>query len=98
MAAVYTIPAHPKGVDAPGWPCGHGAPVERTDVDALQKFFLGIPEEERFFLKYSSARPLLLSPSFDQEQMRAVRLIAQDGAEDGIRTRDPLLGKEVLYH
>ena len=67
-------------------------PLERTDGDALQKFFLGIPEEERFFLKYSSARPLLLSPSFDQKQMRAVRLIAQDGAEDGIRTRDPLLG------
>ena len=22
----------------------------------------------------------------------------EDGAEDGIRTRDPLLGKEVLYH
>ncbi|GEM_PF-1315261 len=21
-----------------------------------------------------------------------------DGAEDGIRTRDPLLGKEMLYH
>jgi hypothetical protein len=22
----------------------------------------------------------------------------KNGAEDGIRTRDPLLGKEVLYH
>ena len=36
--------------------------------------------------------------SFAQERTRAVRLSSQNGAEDGIRTRDPLLGKEVLYH
>ncbi len=35
---------------------------------------------------------------FAQEQAGAVRLIGESGAEDGIRTRDPLLGKEVLYH
>ena len=29
---------------------------------------------------------------------KATSFERKNGAEDGIRTRDPLLGKEVLYH
>jgi putative acetyltransferase len=49
--AVYTIPAYPKELTLRDGSTITVRPLERRDANALREFFLGIPEEERFFLK-----------------------------------------------
>jgi L-amino acid N-acyltransferase YncA len=49
--AVYTLPAYPKELTLRDGSTITVRPLERADADALREFFLGIPEEERFFLK-----------------------------------------------
>ena len=49
--AVYAIPAYPKELTLRDSSAVTVRPLEGTDGDALREFFLGIPEEERFFLK-----------------------------------------------
>lgn len=49
--AVYTISAYPKELTLRDGSVVTVRALERTDEGPLQAFFLGIPEEERFFLK-----------------------------------------------
>jgi GNAT superfamily N-acetyltransferase len=76
MSAVYTIAAYPKEV-----PLRDGTPVtirplEKGDRDLLD-FFLGIPEEERFFLKDDVTSPAVIGKWLEElDYNRVLPLLA----------------------
>jgi len=56
-AAVYTIAAYPKELQLRDGTKVTVRPLEEGDGEALLQFFLGIPEEDRFFLKDNVTSP-----------------------------------------
>ncbi len=61
MSAVYTIGAYPKELTLRDGSRVLVRPLQQGDEKALLAFFLGIPEEERFFLKEDVTSPQVIS-------------------------------------
>jgi RimJ/RimL family protein N-acetyltransferase len=79
-AATYTIAAYPKEVALRDGTRILVRPIEERDEQALIDFFLGIPEEERFFLKEDVTSPEVIhrwATRYDYD--RALALLAWDG-------------------
>ncbi len=60
MGAVYTIGAYPKDVSLRDGSKLTLRMLQPGDGDALLQFFLGVPEEERFFLKDDVTSPAVI--------------------------------------
>jgi L-amino acid N-acyltransferase YncA len=60
MVATYAIAAFPKQVSLRDGASVSVRTLESGDADALLKFFLGIPEGDRFFLKDNVTSPALI--------------------------------------
>jgi len=80
MAAVYAIAAYPKELRLRDGSALTVRPLERTDGEALKEFFLGIPEEERFFLKDDVTSTEVIRSWVDElDYRRALPLVAVVG-------------------
>jgi L-amino acid N-acyltransferase YncA len=83
MSAVYAMPAYPKEAQLRDGTKVTIRPLETEDGDALLQFFLGIPEEERFFLKDDVTSPEVVRRwTAELDYRRALPLVAL--AEDRI--------------
>jgi L-amino acid N-acyltransferase YncA len=60
MNAVYTISAYPKDVTLRDGSKVRLRPLQRDDAERLLDFFLGIPEDERYFLKDDVTSPAVI--------------------------------------
>ena len=60
MAATYAIAAYPKEISLRDGSTLTVRPLESGDADRLLDFFLGVPEDERFFLKDDVTAPELI--------------------------------------
>jgi L-amino acid N-acyltransferase YncA len=77
MSAVYAMPAYPKEAQLRDGTRVTIRPLEWGDGEALLQFFLGIPEEERFFLKDDVTAPELIRRwTQDLDYRRALPLVA----------------------
>lgn len=77
MAAVYTISAYPKELSLRDGSRVSIRPLQPEDEDALLEFFLGIPEEERFFLKDDVTSPAIIAEWVEHlDYRRALPLLA----------------------
>ena len=77
MSAVYTIAAYPREITLRDGSQVTVRPLQRDDGDALLRFFLGIPEEDRFFLKDDVTSPeLIRSWTEGLDYRRALPLVA----------------------
>lgn len=82
MSAVYTITAYPKEIALRDGSRVTIRPLERGDEEALLEFFLGIPEDERFFLKDDVTAPELIARWVDElDYRRALPLLAWAGGK-----------------
>lgn len=78
----YKLTAYPKQVSLRDGRAVTVRPLASTDADALLKFFLGLPTEDRYFLKHDVTSPKVVGswtaqPDYD----RALPLIACAGDE-----------------
>jgi GNAT superfamily N-acetyltransferase len=79
--ATYTIGAYPKEVVLRDGGKVALRPLENGDERALLDFFLGIPEDERFFLKEDVTAPEVVERWVrERDYARALPLLAFDGA------------------
>jgi GNAT superfamily N-acetyltransferase len=89
--ATYTIAAYPKDVGLKDGTRVTVRPVDESDEQALLDFFLGIPEEERFFLKEDVTSPEVIHAWVaGRDYRRALALLAFDGSKvvaDGVLIR-----------
>jgi L-amino acid N-acyltransferase YncA len=77
MSAVYALPAYPKESQLRDGTAVVIRPLEKGEGEALLQFFLGIPEEERFFLKDDVTSPELMRRwTQDLDYGRALPLVA----------------------
>jgi L-amino acid N-acyltransferase YncA len=77
MSAVYAMPAYPKEAQLRDGTRVTIRPLEWGDGEALLQFFLGIPEEERFFLKDDVTAPELIRRwTQDLDYRRALPIVA----------------------
>jgi L-amino acid N-acyltransferase YncA len=60
MATTYSIAAYPKEIALRDGAVVRIRPLDRDDGAALLHFFLGIPEDERFFLKDDVTSPAVI--------------------------------------
>lgn len=80
MSPTYTIGAYPKNIILNDGSALTLRALERDDTDALLDFFLGIPEEDRFFLKDDVTSPaVILDWTQHLDYDRALPLVAVDG-------------------
>jgi ribosomal protein S18 acetylase RimI-like enzyme len=80
MGAVYAIPAYPKDLTLRDGTTVTVRPLERSDNDALLKFFLAIPESDRYFLKDDVTSPEVIRAWTDGlDYRRALPLVAMSG-------------------
>ena len=79
--ATYTIAAYPKEIAMRDGARVMVRPVQDGDEQALLDFFLGIPEEERFFLKEDVTSPEVIRRWVsERDYSRALALLALDGS------------------
>ena len=77
MAAVYTISAYPKELSLREGSRVSIRPLKPEDRNALLEFFLGIPEDERFFLKEDVTSPAVIAEWIGHlDYRRALPLLA----------------------
>ncbi len=77
MAAVYTISAYPKELSLRDGTRVSVRPLRPDDEDAILEFFLGIPEDERFFLKEDVTSPAVIGEWIEHlDYRRALPLLA----------------------
>lgn len=82
MPPTYEIAAYPKNVPLRGGAAVTVRALEAGDEKALLDFFLGIPEEDRFFLKDDVTSPALIrewTQNLDYD--RSLPLVALDDAK-----------------
>lgn len=80
--ATYTIAAYPKDVALRDGTRVKVRPVQDSDEQPLLDFFLGIPEEERFFFKDDVTSPeVIRSWVSGRDYGRALALLALDGSK-----------------
>src|SRR3990172_6735340 len=89
MGPVYAIAAYPKEVSLRDGSRLTVRPLEKGDEQALLEFFLGMPEEDRFFLKDDVTSPQVIQGWVDNlDYERALPLAAFEGqsiiAEGGL--------------
>jgi L-amino acid N-acyltransferase YncA len=78
--ATYTIAAYPKETALRDGTRIVVRPTQEGDQQALLDFFLGIPEEERYFLKEDVTSPEVVRSWIDgRDYRRALALLAFDG-------------------
>jgi GNAT superfamily N-acetyltransferase len=79
--ATYAIGAYPKEVVLRDGGKVRLRPLEEGDEQALLDFFLGIPEDERFFLKEDVTAPEVVARWVrERDYARALPLLALDGS------------------
>lgn len=77
MSAVYAISAYPKELVLRDGSRIIIRPLQPGDEAALREFFLGIPEEERFFLKEDVTSPQVIAEWVEHlDYRRALPLLA----------------------
>lgn len=77
MGPVYTISAYPKEITLRDGTHVTIRPLQPGDQEALLRFFLGIPEEERFFLKHDVTSPKVIQEWVEHlDYQRALPLLA----------------------
>jgi L-amino acid N-acyltransferase YncA len=77
MGPVYTISAYPKDICLRDGTRVTIRPLQVGDEEALLQFFLGIPEEERYFLKDDVTSPQVISEWVERlDYQRAFPLLA----------------------
>ncbi len=82
MAAVYTISAYPKELSLRDGSRVSIRPLQPEDENALLEFFLGIPEDERFFLKEDVTSPAAIAEWIGHlDYRRALPLLAYADGE-----------------
>src|SRR3990172_696644 len=72
MCATYTIAAYPKEVGLRDGAAVKIRPLEPGDKDALLEFFLGIGEEERFYLRDDVTSPAVINQWTEKVAYNAV--------------------------
>lgn len=91
MGVTYSITAYPKDLTLRDGTRVTIRPLQRDDKEALLEFFLGIPEEERFFLKEDVTSPAVISSWVENMDYRRVLplLAIVDGkvVADGVLVR-----------
>lgn len=81
MATTYAIAAYPKEVPLRDGPTVTIRPLEPGDEQQLLDFFLGIPDEERFYLKDDVTSSALIHEWVHNiDYRRALPLVALDGS------------------
>jgi len=81
MATIYAIAAYPKEVPLRDGSTVRIRPLEPGDEQPLLDFFLGIPEEERFYLKDDvTSLPLIHEWVHNVDYRRALPLVVLDGS------------------
>lgn len=79
MAHVYAIPAFPKETTLRDGTRITVKPLEEGDADLLLRYFLDLPEEDRYFLKDDVTSPALIEQwARELDYDRALPLIALD--------------------
>jgi putative acetyltransferase len=82
MAPTYAIAAYPKEIGLRNGTMLKVRALEPGDADALLDFFLGVPEEDRFFLKDDVTSPALIREwTQNLNYDRALPLLALDDGQ-----------------
>lgn len=78
----YTIGAYPKEISLRDGTRLTVRPLQEGDEQALLEFFLGIPEDERFFLKEDVTSPAVIHDWVaKRDRRRTLALLALDGSK-----------------